>query len=694
VRPGPAIVLVSATALAVAALLDLRVPGSHQEAVEIEPGSIGGIPALALAWGAAVILAHDPRHRLGWLLGLFGVWWSLDSLAASWLTYATLSDPALPGATPAFWVYQRLGAWLLLALPLLLLLYPDGRLPAGRARIAAVSALVATSLLPLTLVAIPAEIAEAGSGAGELPEPLRGLDLDLVTVPLPDGFWEVAIRGAFLVLAVSMVPVLVLVVRRYRSASGLARMRLRWLLWAAIVDVLLVATIRLLPYGLESAVLTVAVVVTVVAVVVGITRPELLDVDRLLGGTLLYAGLLTVTLVVDVAVIGATRWLLGGRLDTDQALLLAVFVVAAVYAPLRHRLWRLVRARVVGERDDPYAVVSGLAQRLEESPVAGAQLLEVVQVVATAFRARYVGVELWQSTGEVVMAEHGERPDDVHAMPIAYRGEQIGRLLLSRHGVANRLRRADERLLADVVRQAAAAARADQLARDLQQSRERLVTAVEDERRRLRRELHDGLGPTLAAVASRIDTARLTAARNPGESQRMLGLAREEVTGMLAEVRRLVHGLRPPALDDVGLVRALRQTAERIAPAGLAVEVVAPDDLDGLAAAVEVAAFRIASEALTNVVRHAGASRCEVRLERDRDALVVRVADDGAGIGPDVRAGVGLVSLRERAEELGGRVEVRAGAHGGTEVEARLPLPAPTLPAPVLSGAGAEGERR
>ena len=692
-RPGPVLLLLAAAATALAAMLDLRVPGAHRAAVGIEPGWTGGLPGLALAGAGAVVLAQDRRHPLGWVLGVFGVWWAVDGLAASWLTYATLSEPPLAGASVSFWVYQRLGAGLLLVLPLVLVLYPDGRLPVGRWRALALVGLVATSLLPLTLVAAPADVAQPASGAGALPAAFGPLDLDMVTLPLPDAAWSVLLRVSYLALALSLLAPFAVVVREYRLATGLRRTRMRWLLWAAVVDVLLMLTIRLLPGNVGSVGLVVAVVVTAGSVAVGITRPDLVDVDRLLGGTLLYGALLVAAFVLDLLILGAAGRLLGGRLSDDQALVLAVFLVTAVYAPLRHRVWRAVRRWVLGERDDPYRVVAVLAERLEDSPASDVQLLEVARAVAQAFRAPYVGVEIRQVGGELLVAEHGDRPADTRALPIAYRGERIGRLLLPRDGGrGSRLSASDERLLADVVRQAAAATRAGQLAAELQRSRERMVAAVEDERRRLRRDLHDGLGPTLAAVASRIDTARITAARSPEESDRMLALAREEVGGMLTELRRLVHGLRPPALDDVGLVRAIGQQTERLRAPGLTVRVEAPDDLGALPAAVEVAAYRIVSEALTNVVRHARATHCTVRIARDpaRPCLVVEVLDDGVGIAPGTSAGVGLVSLRERAAELGGRCEVTAGDPTGTKVHAELPL-APTLTEPALTGAGTEG---
>jgi signal transduction histidine kinase len=275
--------------------------------------------------------------------------------------------------------------------------------------------------------------------------------------------------------------------------------------------------------------------------------------------------------------------------------------------------------------------------------------------------------------GRQLLAESGRRPAAVRSLLIAYRGEEVGRLLLPRDGVRAQLVTRDERLLADVVRQAAAAARASALAAELQASREQLVAAREEERRRLRRDLHDGLGPTLGAVVLRIDTARNLAAARPEESDRLLRQVRDDVSAALTDVRRLVHDLRPPALDDLGLAGAVRQQAERLLAPRVAVTVDAGETAD-LPAAVEVAAYRIASEALANVAKHASATRVRTSLKRDDDgALVVTVADDGVGIAPGAPAGVGLVSLRERAAELGGHCTVECPATGGTVVRAVLP---------------------
>jgi signal transduction histidine kinase len=275
-----------------------------------------------------------------------------------------------------------------------------------------------------------------------------------------------------------------------------------------------------------------------------------------------------------------------------------------------------------------------------------------------------------------VIGEHGTRPAEVEPLDISYRGEVVGRLLLPHTALRARLSTRDERLLGDLVRQAVVAVRTAELAAQLQAGREALVLAREEERRRIRRDLHDGLGPALGAVALRIDTARNVAGSDPARADELLRQARADAAAVLADVRRLVHDLRPPALDDVGLVGAVRQQAERLSGPGLQFEVSGEAATD-LPAAVEVAAYRIAAEAMHNAQRHSAASRCRVVLAREPDGLRVEVTDDGAGIDPARPSGVGLVSVRERAAELGGRCEVLCPDGGGTVVRAWLPVTSP-----------------
>jgi len=209
---------------------------------------------------------------------------------------------------------------------------------------------------------------------------------------------------------------------------------------------------------------------------------------------------------------------------------------------------------------------------------------------------------------------------------------------------------------------------------ELQRARERLVAAREEERRRLRRDLHDGLGPALAGAALKVEAAENLFASDPDAASGLLEDARAEIQDAVADVRRLVHALRPPALDELGLVGAVREQAERLSVGEHPhVEVDAPEQLDPLPAAVEVAAYGIALEAMTNVARHADAGTCIVRISVN-GALELEISDDGHGFPSDHRAGVGMASMRERAEELGGTCEVEQVDGCGTRVRARLPL--------------------
>ena len=214
----------------------------------------------------------------------------------------------------------------------------------------------------------------------------------------------------------------------------------------------------------------------------------------------------------------------------------------------------------------------------------------------------------------------------------------------------------------------------------LRRSRERLVTTREEERRRLRRDLHDDLGPTLAGLTFGLVAARRLVPEKPEEASSLLSRLERQAQEAVVGIRRVAHGLRPPALDDLGLVAAVRQQVEAYGSPGargLDLSVEAPEPVPALPAASEVAAYRIAQEALANVARHAGARTCRVRLSERKGALEVEISDDGRGIGAGAGSGVGLLSMRERAEELGGTCEILPNPGGGTRVLARLPLEAP-----------------
>jgi signal transduction histidine kinase len=330
-----------------------------------------------------------------------------------------------------------------------------------------------------------------------------------------------------------------------------------------------------------------------------------------------------------------------------------------------------------GRRGDPLALLHELDRALREAGSPQAALRDATRVVRSGLRLPGAAVVVTLPSGEAFRAEDGTVPEDATALPLDLHDEQVGTLLVAPRRAGEPVGGTDLRVLTSLAGPLASAAYALRLSGDLEESRRRLLEAREEERRRLRRDLHDGLGPQLAGVVMGLDVVGSALAR--GDTDRAAELART-ATGQAREavedVRRLAHGLRPPVLDDLGLVGALRSTGPAAAPGGPSVHVHADGELTGLPAAVEVAAYRIAQEGVTNAVRHAGAGRVEVRLRSGADALTVEVHDDGTGLPDDVCPGMGLTSMRERAAEVGGWCTVAADS-GGTLVTAHLPRGTP-----------------
>jgi signal transduction histidine kinase len=272
-----------------------------------------------------------------------------------------------------------------------------------------------------------------------------------------------------------------------------------------------------------------------------------------------------------------------------------------------------------------------------------------------------------------IAAAYGRPTGDPVHLPLVYQAETVGALLVAPRAPGESFTPAEQRLLEDIAQQAGVAAHTVRLTADLQRSRERLITAREEERRRLRRDLHDGLGPQLASLTLTIAAARELLRQDVDAADRLLQELAIHTQTAIADIRRVVYALRPPALDDLGLLLALREQAAHYSRVGLQITIDGPDHLPPLPAAVEVAAYRIVQEALTNVVRHARAQSCAVSLTLS-DALDVEISDDGVGLPLARRAGVGLTSMRERTEELGGTCEIESTSGRGTCIRVRLPL--------------------
>jgi signal transduction histidine kinase len=351
-----------------------------------------------------------------------------------------------------------------------------------------------------------------------------------------------------------------------------------------------------------------------------------------------------------------------------------------------------------GERDDPTRVLLRLGQRLETTLAPEQALPTIVETVAQALKLPYVAIA-WKSGGEasaesMIAASYGSAKDrePFLRVPLIYQHKSVGELVLAPRAPGESLTDADQRLLYGLARQVSVAVHAVRLTADLhrltldvQRSREQLVLAREEERRRLRRDLHDGLGPRLASLTLKLETARNRLAHDL-LADPLLSELITRTQEAVADVRRLVNALRPPALDELGLLPALHEQILQYSDLGdhaMHISLEAPAGLPPLSAAVEVALFRITQEALTNAVRHAQASRCVVSLalHEQEQVLELTITDNGRGLSPIRGTGVGLASMRERAEELGGTWEIESLPTGGTCVRVRLPCVSPILAA-------------
>jgi signal transduction histidine kinase len=405
-------------------------------------------------------------------------------------------------------------------------------------------------------------------------------------------------------------------------------------------------------------------------VAIGILRYRLYDVDVWVNRTLVYVTLIAVV-VIAYALVSAlgTWWWRDSELIGPMAL---AVVLGIGFQPVRARAQRAVDRFVYGRRKEPYAVLTDLGRQLESVLPPDEVLQTLARQVSVALKLPYAAASLTDSLPAATWPEGQSDPPPGRRVvfPLSWQEQRLGSLLVVT-APGDDLTAADRELLAGLARQAGAAIRAATLNDDLRRSRERILTAREDERRRLQRDLHDGLGPTLASLYQRVDVARSMVRKDPRAAEELLGGVGEQTRSVIDEIRMLVRALHPPELE-LGLVGAIEASARQL-PNLSCVEVDA-EPLPTLPSAVETAAYRIAVEALTNVARHSAATRAAVTLSASDHVLTLTVVDDGRGIPDGVRSGTGLRSMRERADELGGHCEVSAGSDGGTRVTAVLPL--------------------
>jgi len=670
------------TAAAVFAAVVLAVVGSAVGTAYDRPGTAVFADTLSFAFAIAVVALVGaivtlavPGNRVG-LLMLAAA--AVLGVGTAFTEAGIRSVVTEPGSVPDAGYLAALGpglqaAGLVIAVVGVPAVFPDGRLPGPGWRWLAWPAAAAAGCLFFGNVLSPTSYENR---LAHWHSPLG----------LPTRYGNVAgalsAAGVLLVVGAAAAAIAGLVTR-WRRGGPLVRQQLLLLALATWPPALVFLTI-LITNGVPGWIFGIVLLPLPTAIAIAILHHGLYDLRRAAHRTLVW-------LTMSAAVVGiyAAVVIIVAALVPDHHAwwpsALAAALAALALIPLRDKLQRGVTRVVYGRWHEPYEVLAGLGQDLEAAADIDRLLEAAVAELTTGLDLADVSVRDLDGTvvtgakglpGSVPGTEAGVGPGAASIPLLAY-GTPVGSLT---YRVPDRpLSAAEQRLLHDLARQLGGALHARLLRQDLQRARERLVLAREEERRRLRRDLHDGVGPALAGLTLKTETARALLPPGSDSASRQLRDLSEEIRRTVVDVRRLVEGLRPPALDELGLAGACAQAVERLtAGSGLAASVQACDDLPALPAAVEVAAYRIVVEAVTNAVRHARACRCRVSIALTPAGLAVEVTDDGTGLLTAGQPGHGLAIMRERAEELGGTVTVRDGSPGLT-VQARLP--AVTTPA-------------
>jgi DNA-binding NarL/FixJ family response regulator/signal transduction histidine kinase len=476
--------------------------------------------------------------------------------------------------------------------------------------------------------------------------------------------------GSVLPLATAL-----LLLLSYRATDDAeSRQRMRWLL----LTLLFAGTVWAVPDVLGAPVIPanfapLVFLPPVLALGAAILRYRMFDIEVIIRRSLLYGGL-------TVAVVGiflAGAWLLS-RIFTRPGLaaLLACGLVGFTAPPLHSWLRRRVGRLVYGDRDDPFEVLARLG-RIEVGTDPQRVLEAVAETLAHTLRLPFVEIALLGAQSRLpVKASYGQQSDRTYTVPLELANGVVGRLVLAVGPGMESFGPADRRLVETMTRQVSGAASMAVLTAELQRSREQIVLAREEERRWLHNRLHDGLGPSLTAGGMRIQAAKNELVQRDMDAA--IGLLDDQIVltrSLISDIRGLIRNLRPPALSQFGLVGAVRKRTSELSPqGGMRILVEQDGELGELPAAVEIAAFWISVEAVSNAISHARAQTCRVNMTRRDEVLSIEIRDDGRGLPSDVQPSGGLISMVERAEELGGTCDVRPGETRGTVVQARLPI--------------------
>lgn len=628
--------------------------------------------------GVGALVAMKRRdHPIGWLLLGAGILWQLEHVAGDLRVLLAVERPDLPGAAASAWAFDVLWIAPVCLVPLIVLLFPTGRLPAPRWRPVLAALGVASGALFVAVGLRPGPFTNT-PGTNN---PLGITGLEGVIEPL-EAIGNLLVAASFIAALAS------LAVRR-QSGDVETRQQLKWIIVAMVGIVLAYMAAGVLEAsgtdaGTLGIVRTVPLVLLPSACGIAIISHQLFDIDLVISKLFVYSGLTAGIIAVYVTVVVGVGTLLGASDEPNLGLaVVAMAGVALAFEPARRFMQRIADRAVYGRRATPYDALASMTRTVSGDHDPDDVLQRMAMAIAEATGGR---AEVWLADADGLRRsaswpgltdDPGSEPLPLGA-PILIHGADatfpvrrgttvLGALTVTKPR-GEMVTRAEQRLLADLADSAAFVLDNARLVEDLRSSRQRLVAAQDSERRRVERNLHDGAQQRLLELALTLRRAeRQVAINGSGDAKESLRDANAQLAGALSELRDLARGIHPAILTEQGLAAALGSMAARLpmrAHLELAVD-------RRLSSAVESTAYFVVSEAIANVVKHAGDASLRITACHGERGLRVEVADDGAG-GADA-TGAGLQGLSDRVAALGGRFEIDSPPGGGTRVVAVLP---------------------
>jgi signal transduction histidine kinase len=635
----------------------------------------------AIGTTGLVLALHRADNPLGWIF--LGVWVAVAAifaLAGEYSSWATVNRPGAPLGTFATWLTNW--AWVpifgaLLTYPFLL--FPDGHLPSPRWRSVPWAILVVTVLWSVAFALQGEDYTDALGRSVANPYTPAGL------VPFFDVMRQV-LAIAFIALIGICVASLVV---RFRRGTLEQRAQLKWLMFAGAVLVAFLAfPVEHGNEGPADVLLGIVLALIPVSIGIAVLKYRLYDIDVIINRALVYGALAAIITAVYVVIVVGIGSLIGSGDRPNVALsVTATAIIAVAFQPVRERIRHLVNRLVYGNRATPYEVLSEFADRASRAYEVDELMPRMARILAEgtgAARATiWVRVGLRLHPGGVWPTDSGQRhqvpisgdrlpdlPDTDRVVPVMHRGELLGALSVSkRRGEA--VTPTEERLMADLASQAGFVLRNVRLIEELRASRQRLVAAQDEERRKIERNLHDGAQQQLVALSVQLNLLEGMIERDPAKAKTLAGQLGSGVGAALEDLRDLARGIYPPLLADKGLREALESQIRR---AALPVQI----DVDGIgryAPEVEATVYFCALEALQNVAKYAGATEASISLGESEGFLRFAVADDGAGFDAGSTSyGTGLQGMADRLDAIGGTLTVQSAPGRGTTVAGRVPV--------------------